>query len=53
MTINFNEIPKDHPSHSPEKRLFRFHSGATIDEVMKELFVVSDMESVGKILNLF
>lgn len=53
MTQRFNDIPKNHPSYFPEKRLFRFHSGATIDEVMKELFVVSDMESVGKILNLF
>lgn len=53
MAIDFETVPTDHPSHSPEKRLFRFHSGATIDEAMKELFVVSDMESVGKILNLF
>ena len=50
MAIEFQEIPKNHPSYHPEKRLFRFHSGGTIGEAMKNVFEVSDMKSVEKII---
>lgn len=46
MTIEFNEIPKDHPSYRPAKRLFRFHSNLTVMESVANAIEVTDLHSL-------
>ncbi len=50
MTQPFNEIPKDHPSYFPEKRLFRFQSGDTVFESVKKAFEITDFASLENIV---
>lgn len=49
MSKRFNEIPLEHPSHNPSKRLFRFHSGGTVMESVAHAIEVTDLESVAKL----
>lgn len=46
MSLDFNSVPKDHPLYTPEKRLFRFHSGDTIQESVARAVEVTDLKSV-------
>ena len=46
MSRDFNSIPKDHPLYTPEKRLFRFHSGDTVQESAARAVEVTDLKSV-------
>lgn len=50
MTQRFNDIPKNHPSYFPEKRLFRFQSGDTVFESVKKAFEITDFASLENIV---
>lgn len=52
MSRDFNSIPKDHPLYTPEKRLFRFHSGDTVQESAARAVEVTDLKSVEVLIRL-